>query len=69
MAFLVGQVQALMCFAFAVAESHPNRSLLAGQFETASQVGLAKIEMTLASDQTVAGFQDAAGKLLRILSD
>jgi hypothetical protein len=69
MAYLIGQVQALTSFAFAVAESHPNRSLLRDLFESASQAGLAKIETTLASDHTVAGFQDAADKIRRVLSE
>ena len=68
-ASMAGRIQALMCFALTVAEIYPDRPLLRKAFEIASQVGLAKIEMTLASERTVDGYQDVVGKILQILSD
>ncbi len=67
-AFMAGEIHALLCFALAVAESHPNRQTLKNEFEAASQSGLAKIETTLASDKTVAGFQEVSDRILRLLA-
>jgi hypothetical protein len=67
-AFLSGQVHALVSFGMAVAQSLPDQAPLRQEFESASQGALAKLENSLTSDQSISGFQDAAGKLLTALS-
>jgi hypothetical protein len=66
--FLVGQVQALASFALAVAATHAEPSLLKKHFERSSQVGLAKIETTLAGEKTIAGFQHVMKEIFAILA-
>jgi hypothetical protein len=66
--FLVGQIQALTSFALAAAATHAEPSLLKKHFERSSQVALAKIEMTLAGEKTIAGFQHVTNEISSILS-
>jgi hypothetical protein len=61
--FLAGEIHALLSFVLAVAGTHPNRTLLKQHFEASSQVALAKIEMSEASDKTVSGFQYIAKEI------
>jgi hypothetical protein len=68
-AFLSGQVHALVSFALAVAQSFPDRALLRQEFESASQGGLAKLENSLTSDRSILGFQDVAEKIQTTLGE
>lgn len=65
--YMGGRLQALVAFALAVAATHPQRDLLTGHFEKASQALLAGIEVTLTSDRTVEGFQEVTQKILSTL--
>ena len=65
--FIAGEVHALLVFALAAANAHPNRELLAAEFYSASQQGLAKTESLPVSDATVAGFQFVTTKIAGML--
>lgn len=65
--FLAGQVHALVSFALAAATTHREPLLLRAEYEKSSQTGLAKMEMSPASDRAVAGFQDVTRRILSIL--
>jgi hypothetical protein len=65
--YIGGRVQALLAFALAAAATHPERDLLRVHFEKSSQALLAGIEVTLASDKAVEGFQEVTQKILSIL--
>lgn len=67
-AFLSGQVHALISFALATVETHPNKAALKHEFEMSSQVALARLENALTIDKAIEGFQDAAGRLLAQLN-
>lgn len=67
--YISGRIQALVTFAAALATVHPERDLLKAHFETASQIALAGIEVTLAGDKTVEGFQEVTAKILSILPE
>jgi hypothetical protein len=69
LAFVIGQVHALMSFALAVCQSHPDQALLKREFQTSAQAGLARLESALTSDKAIDGFQDAAAKLRKGLSE
>jgi hypothetical protein len=58
--FLSGEVHVIPSFAYALAKLHPERALLKDHFEASFQITLAKLEMSQASDQIVAGFQHVA---------
>jgi hypothetical protein len=65
--YLGGRIQALVAFALATASTHPDRDLLTAHFEASSQALLAGIEVTLAGDRTVDGFQEVTQKIFSAL--
>jgi hypothetical protein len=65
--YLNGRIQALVAFALAVAATHPERDLLKAHFEISSQALLAGIEVTLAGDQTIDGFQEVTARIFSAL--
>jgi hypothetical protein len=62
--YISGEVHALLMFALAAANAHPDRDLLAQHFYATSQQGLARLEATTVSDKTVDGFQFVVKRIL-----
>lgn len=65
--YLAGRIQAILAFALAAAATHPERDLLRVHFEISSQAMLAGIEVTLAGDKTVDGFQEVTERIFGAL--
>ena len=61
--FALGQIQALIAFATAVAKTHENAGDLAAQFTKAEHVGRNKLESSSALDTMLNGFQDLSQQL------
>lgn len=61
--FALGQIQALMAFATAVAKTHENAGDLAAQFAKAEHVGRSRLESSGALDTMLNGFQDLSQQL------
>ena len=61
--FALGQIQALIAFATAVAKTHENAGDLAAQFAKAEHVGRGRLESSRALDQMLNGFQDLSQQL------
>ena len=66
-AFLKGEVHALLLFAQTLAIAHPERTLLLAGLATAEQKGLAQIEGELVSDATIEGFRYAVDRIRNAL--
>jgi hypothetical protein len=66
--FVIGQVHALLSFAYALAQCHADKARLRDIFDTASQGGLTHLENAIIDDKALAGFQDAATRLRRALA-
>jgi hypothetical protein len=63
--FVGGQVHALMGFALAVIDTHPEPERLARAIDTFGQVTLARAEGVLVSDRYIDGIQDVMNRLKR----
>ena len=62
--FLNGQVQALLCFSFAIIEMHQDRRQLLSHLEQNLEAALAKISCTAVREPLVEGLQDMKSRLL-----
>lgn len=67
LAFVIGEVHALLLFAQSLAIAASDKPLLLAGLETGSQKGLAQIEGEPVSDATIEGFQYAVEKLQNAL--
>jgi hypothetical protein len=61
--FALGQIQALIAFATAVAKTHENAGDLAVQFAKAEHVGRSRLESSHTLDPMLNGFQDLSQQL------
>ncbi len=61
--FALGQIQALIAFATAVAKTHENAGDLAVQFAKAEHMGRNRLESASALDSMLSGFQDLSQQL------
>lgn len=61
--FALGQIQALIAFATAVAKTHENAGDLAVQFAKAEHTGRSRLESASALDTMLNGFQDLSQQL------
>ena len=65
--FLAGEMHALVSFALALAECHPDKELLKHEFAACSQSSLASLENSLTSDKALDGFHGVVAKIQTML--